>query len=448
MDFDPVHKGHIHLINEAKKIGKVYAYINEDYTAHHTPPFLSYEARAEICESLGVVPIPVSGLHYRLPLSYTVPIRIHILANDGITDIMDAEASHLPIDEIFRLARVFAEKEMLMGIPRDWPDRNLIRWIAANELYGMKKKKKMGYHVTPTYKIDNETVSGRYIRRAILENGRITAPVRHLIPSQSEKIIERELREGNVQKGRDEDTLLHVANRYSKSKLLKLANINVQAAEMITSGRPYDDVEKLYYPLRRAGYQQVLSNLAISCMEKKVTRKDVAQLIENYSEKGVTPKDQTMGNLVERAYFVARASRIIDAPLADNIFRSGFDEFWNEDFDELSKMSGVDAAKLRELRRKMDYKEPPESLLAGVKLKFSDFKRINLDTNCDITTRGSELMAELRVPKNVINGLLRLPAEEVTFLRYLLDSQMVPVSCEIEKPEGKVRIRINYGFTT
>lgn len=57
-------------------------------------------------------------------------------------------------------------------------------------------------------------------------------------------------------------------------------------------------------------------------------------------------------------------------------------------------------------------------------------------------------MAELRVPKNVINGLLRLPAEEVTFLRYLLDSQMVPVSCEIEKPEGKVRIRINYGFTT
>jgi len=208
VDFDPVHRGHIHLINEAKKLGKVYAYINEDFTAHHAHPFLSYEARAEICEALGVEPVPVSGLHYRLPLSYTVPIRIHILANDGMTDIMDAEASHLPKEEIFRLASMFAEKEMLMGIPREWPDRNLIRWIAANDLYGMRHKRKMDYHITPTYKIDNETVSGRYIRKAILESGRITAPVRHLIPSQTEKIIEREMREGNLQGGRDLDTLL------------------------------------------------------------------------------------------------------------------------------------------------------------------------------------------------------------------------------------------------
>ena len=154
----------------------MYAYINEDYTAHHTPPFLSFEARRDICEELGVTAIPVSGLHYRLPLSYTVPIRIHTLANDGITDIMDAAASYLPQEEIFRLSRKFAEREMLMGIPRSWPDRNLIRWIAANELYAMKHKKRMGYHITPTYKIDNETVSGRYIRRAILDTGRITAP--------------------------------------------------------------------------------------------------------------------------------------------------------------------------------------------------------------------------------------------------------------------------------
>lgn len=447
VDFDPLHRGHIHLIKEAKKIGEVYAYINADYTAHHAPPFLSFEARKEICESLGVEAVPVTGLHYRLPLSYTVPIRIHLLANDGITDIMDAAASHLPREEIFRLARKFAEKEMLMGIPRDWPDRNLIRWIAANELYGLKHKKKMDYHITPTYKIDNETVSGRYIRKAILENGRITAPVRHLIPSQTEKVIERELREGNLQKGRDADTLMHVANRYSKSKLLKLANINVDAAEKIVAGRPYEREDQLLFPLRRAGYQHVLSNLAISCMEKKVTRKDVAQLIDNYSKKGITPKDQKMENLIERAYFVARASQKMDANLADSVFRAGIDDFWEERYDEISSLSGVEAEKIRSLRKGLQYKAPPESILAGVKLRFPDLKRIDHNTICDITTRGSDIMAEFRVPNQVITGMLRLPAEEVTFLRYLLDSQLVPIACNVEMPEGKTRVRISYGLT-
>jgi len=446
VDFDPVHRGHIHLINEAKKHGKVYAYINEDYTAHHTPPFLSFEARREICESLGVEAVPVKGLHYRLPLSYTVPIRIHMMANDGITDIMDAAASFLPKEEIFKLAWKFAEKEMLMGIPREWPDRNLIRWIAANDLYGMKHKNKMGYHITPTYKIDNETVSGRYIRRVILQRDRITAPVRHLIPPQTEKIIERELREGNIPMGRDVDTLLHVANRYSKSKLLKLANINVEAAEKISMGRPYNDEEKLFYPLRRAGYQQVLSNLAISCMEKKVTRKDLAQLISNYSKKDITPKDQRIETLVERAYFVARASRLIDAPVADSIFRAGIDDFWDENFKEIVSLSGTDEKTIRDLRKKMPYEQPPENLLAGVALKFDDFKKIHEDTICDLTSSGSDIMAEFRMPKVVVHGKLKLPAVEVTFLRYLLDSQLVPVSCKAEDVEGKLRIRILYGL--
>ncbi|MHC1598178.1 MAG: nucleotidyl transferase family protein [Candidatus Methanofastidiosia archaeon] len=447
VDFDPVHKGHIHLIKEGKKIGKVYAYINEDYTAHHTPPFLSFEARQEMCSELGVEAIPVKGLHYRLPLSYTVPIRIHLMANDGVTDIIDAAASHLTVDEVMKISKEFADKEMLMGIPSSWPDRNLIRWVAANELYANHHKKRMGYHITHTYKIDNETVSGRYIRKSILETGRITAPVRHLLPDVSIKIIERELKEGNLSLKRDNDTLLHVANTFSKSKLLTLANINVAAAEELVMGRPYNTEEEMYYPLRRAGYQHVLQNLVISCMERKVTKKEVALLIDNYSKKGITPADQKISSIIERAYFVSRASRILDASKADKIFRAGIKDFWQENLKEVSNLSEVDLKEIKSLREKLPYEEPPKDLLAGVSLKHYETRQVNPKTVCALTAHNGELFAELRIPNKVIIGKLKLPATEITFLRYLLDSQLVPVGAKLELQEEKRRIRIFYGLT-
>ncbi|HHN81313.1 MAG TPA: hypothetical protein ENN11_01670 [Methanomicrobia archaeon] len=448
VDFDPVHKGHIHLIKEGKKVGDVFAYINEDYTAHHTPPFLTFEARREICEVLGVEAIPVRGLHYRLPLSYTVPIRIDMMARDGMTDIVDAAASKMSHDRIMEVSRWFAERGMLMGIPRSWEDRNLIRWVAANELHAITHKKRMGYHITPTYKIDNETVSGRYIRRAILETGRLTAPVRHLLPKESQEVIEHELKEGNIPLKRNMDTLLHVVNTFSVSKLLKIANINVAAAEEIAMGRPYEDEETLHYPLRRAGYQHVLTNLAISCLENKVSRKEVAQLIDNYTKKNVTPKDQRIDSMTDRAFFVARASQTVDAVTADAIYRSGIDQFWDGKFDEVAYLSGADEATIGKLYAMLPFEAPPSELVAGVSLKRYETKHISQRTVCDITSYGGELYAEFRIPNNVIKGKMRLPAKEVTFVRYLLDSQLVPVNATPLWKDCVLHVRITYGLTT
>ena len=255
------------------------------------------------------------------------------------------------------------------------------------------------------------------------------------------------MKEGTIQGGRTLDPLLHVANTFSMSKLLTLANINVAAAEEIVSGRPYETEEQLRYPLRRAGYQHVLTNLAISCMEKKVTRKEVAQLMKNYTEKGITPRDQTMESLVERAYFVAGASGIIEAQKADAIYRAGISEFWDENFTELSELSEVDEDEIRDFRKRVEFKQPPEHILAGVSLTRYQVNKIRESARCSIVVRKGELYAELRIPNTVLMGKLRLPAVEVTFLRYLLDSQLVPVSAKVVRIEGKVRIKISYGFS-
>ena len=92
--------------------------------------------------------------------------------------------------------------------------------------------------------------------------------------------------------------------------------------------------------------------------------------------------------------------------------------------------------------------DPPESLLAGVALRQFELNKVTKRTVCELTSQGGVIFAELRIPNNVMLGKLKLPAQEITFLRYLLDSQMVPVSSSVEfTGEGKLRIRIRYGDT-
>ena len=91
-DFDPVHKGHEKLIKEARKIAdkqdkKVVVYLNKGYSANHAPFFVNFEARKEMALALGVDEVKsFEGLHHRLVLSYSVPIRLKQMIDNGVTD--------------------------------------------------------------------------------------------------------------------------------------------------------------------------------------------------------------------------------------------------------------------------------------------------------------------------------------------------------------------------
>ena len=91
-DFDPVHKGHEQLIRKAREIAdekniEVAIYMNKGYSANHAPFFTPFEARKEMALALGADKvIGVEGLHHRLILSYSVPIRLAKMHEDGVTD--------------------------------------------------------------------------------------------------------------------------------------------------------------------------------------------------------------------------------------------------------------------------------------------------------------------------------------------------------------------------
>lgn len=55
--FDPIHIGHIRMFKEAAKLGKLYVILNSDEFLNKKKgkPFMEYEERKEIIESIGCV---------------------------------------------------------------------------------------------------------------------------------------------------------------------------------------------------------------------------------------------------------------------------------------------------------------------------------------------------------------------------------------------------------
>ena len=145
-DFDPVHKGHEELIRKAREIAdgkgiEVAIYMNKGYSANHAPFFTPFEARKEMALALGADKvIGIEGLHHRLVLSYSVPIRLSKMHEDGVTDYITA--ADISLKEVQNYAERFIQEGSFLGMPQDFPNRNVIRWYAIWKVHqkGYSKK--------------------------------------------------------------------------------------------------------------------------------------------------------------------------------------------------------------------------------------------------------------------------------------------------------------------
>ncbi|MDP2789117.1 MAG: adenylyltransferase/cytidyltransferase family protein [bacterium] len=70
MVFDPLHLGHMKLIDKAREISdetgdEVVIYLNKGYSANHAPFFASYEAGERTALEAGAdQAVPIGGLHW------------------------------------------------------------------------------------------------------------------------------------------------------------------------------------------------------------------------------------------------------------------------------------------------------------------------------------------------------------------------------------------------
>ncbi|MCC7553231.1 MAG: cytidyltransferase [Methanobacteriaceae archaeon] len=419
-DFDPVHKGHVKLIEKGREISKetgdkVVIYLNKGYSANHAPFFTGYEARREMALKAGADDvIAIEGLHHRLTLSYSVPIRIAKMIEDGVVDYVDA--ANVNPQEIQKYSEKFVKQGIFVGIPRNLPNRNVIRWFAVNEFLYKKYNKKMNFHIIPELEFD-EKISGREIRRSILENNmKIPEETKELLPKTTIKILEKEIKNGNIPGERNLKAIEKRMNTYSRGKLEKIAYLTGNAINEIVKGRVYRDEESIWAAFRRSGYGPVLTRLAISSIEENVYKSEVLKLMKEYESKDIIPKEQSINRIIERAWYVA--SEVNEGYLAseaDKTFKS----------------------------KRIKVNDLPLKIYAGLNLTKFESNLINNGLNGDLyINKDGKIAIELRTEGKKIKTNLRLPAKEVSYLRYIMDSHFIPIEAKIKEVKKGFKVEI------
>ena len=416
-DFDPVHKGHEKLIKEARKIAeaenkKVVVYLNKGFSANHAPFFVNFEARRDMVLALGADEVKsFEGLHHRLVLSYSVPIRLKQMIDDGVTDYITSAS--ISLDEIKSKAQKFIDEGNFVGMPKSYTNRNEIRWYAINEFLGSK----LTYHVVKEF--DKDKYSGRKIRQAITENGMvISRDVEKLLPKTTVEILQREIDEGRVPGERNWADIYKRMNTYSRGNLEKIAYLNGNTINEIIKRRVYRDPESIWAAFRRSEYGPVMTRLAISAIEMDVSKREVMDLMKSYEAQGVIPDNQKVQRVIDRAWYVAvEGEKGISARDANNRFRS----------------------------ENIAVENPPTTIEAGLNLTKFETKitKEGIETDLYVDKNG-KISVQFKSEGKKIKTNLRLPAREVTYLRYIMDSHFIPITgCIIKAKKGfKVKVVI------
>ena len=416
-DFDPVHKGHEKLISEARKLAdrenkKVVVYLNKGFSANHAPFFVDFEARREMALALGADDVKsFEGLHHRLVLSYSVPIRLKQMIDDGVTDYITSAS--ISLDEIKSKAQKFIDEGNFVGMPKSYTNRNEIRWYAINEFLGGR----LNYHVVKEFNKDK--YSGRLIRQSIIDNGMvISKDIAKLLPETTVEILQREIDAGRVPGDRNWNNIYKRMNTYSRGNLEKIAYLNGNTINEIIKRRVYRDPESIWAVFRRSDYGPVMTRLAISAIEMEVTKKEVMDLMKSYEAQGVIPDNQKVQRVIDRAWYVASESeKGVSAREANDTFRS--------------QNVNVDA---------------PSTLEAGLNLTKFETKITKEGINTDLyVDKNGRISVQFKSEGKKIKTNLRLPAVEVTYLRYIMDAHFIPVAGSIKKAKKGFKVKVVIG---
>ena len=297
-------------------------------------------------------------------------------------------------------------------MPKNYTNRNEIRWYAINEFLGSK----LDYHVVKEF--NKEKYSGRLIRQSIIDNDmEISKDTAKLLPKKTTEILKREIANGNIPGERNWDVIYKRMNTYSRGNLEKIAYLNSNTINEIIKRRVYRNPESIWAVFRRANYGPVMTRLAVSSIEMNVDKREVMELMKSYESQGVIPDNQKVQRVIDRAWYVACEGEIgISAKDANAKFRS--------------ENIAVD--------------NPPLTIEAGLNLTKFETKIVKEGLNSDLyVAKNGKISVQLKSEGKKIKTNLRLPARDATYLRYIMDSHFIPVSGKIKEDKKGFKVEVN-----
>lgn len=138
-------------------------------------------------------------------------------------------------------------------------------------------------------------------------------------------------------------------------------------------------------------------------------------LMKSYESQGVIPDNQKVQRVIDRAWYVASSD--LDAREANDKFRS-------EKID-------VDA---------------PLSLEAGLNLTKFETKITKEGLKTDLyVDKNGKISVQFKSEGKKIKTNLRLPAKEVTYLRYIMDAHFIPVNGHIKEAKKGFKVKVVIG---
>ena len=178
----------------------------------------------------------------------------------------------------------------------------------------------------------------------------------------------------------------------------------------------YRNPESIWAVFRRSEYGPVMTRLAISAIEEEVTKKEVMDLMISYESEGVIPNNQKVQRVIDRAWYVASCG--LPSKEANEKFRSE-----NKSVDDV-----------------------PLKIEAGLNLTKFETKitKEGIDVNLYVDKKG-KISVEFKSEGKKIKTNLRLPAKEVTYLRYIMDSHFIPVSGMIKQAKKGFKVEVTIG---
>lgn len=292
-EYNPLHKGHLHCLLEAKKIvpdGIFVAVVPGlfERSGRGVPYIMTRHARAEAAIAVGadiVIEGPPMGIMGSGQYSLCLAKTFNALNVDYIPRGFKRDPEFEILLEKIGKGRGIAPKPYRMV---DMESGEVLLKGRLNEdnyvIVSLSKSlTKIGFNFQDKFIFVPrlEGISGTIIREAVVSG--VLKSAEEMLPPETITILKGEMENGRapLHQLRDDETILYTANKATVPDLKSLSLLDERTIENIINKRPFNSVDEIRSCIVR-GFSRHHAQRVLSSLEARIDRETMHRYIENY----------------------------------------------------------------------------------------------------------------------------------------------------------------------